>query len=230
MSRERSESLLRAIERTVARYGSAPKGAKHYVAAKLRFDPVIDVISALGFHLGETVDAGAGRGQCGLCLAELGLVSTLSGFDWDDAKVAIANSAANGRATYAQDDLTAYRFERPVDTVLLIDVLHYIAADDQNRLVGQAFTALRPGGRLLIRDVDAAAGRSGWTRIAEKIGTVLRINRARVLEFRSAAEVRHVLEKLGAVVSVHAASDGPLTNVLLVAQKPSTRSAGEGRP
>lgn len=211
------------MARTVARYESAPKGAKHYVSAKLRFDPVVDVIADLGVQLGETVDAGAGRAQCGLCLAELGLVSTLTGFDWDDSKVAIANHAANGRAVYTHDDLTTHRFERPVDTVLLIDVLHYLTVEDQDRLLGQAFAALRPEGRLLIRDVDAAGGRSVWTRIAERIGTGLRINRGRTLVFRSAAELRRVLEELGAVVAVHTASGGPLTNVLLVAQKPSTR-------
>lgn len=230
MSRERSAPLVRAVARTVARYESAPRSAKHYVAAKLRFDPVLDVISALGVHLGETVDAGAGRGQCGLCLAELGLISRLTGFDWDEKKVALANEAANGRGTYVEGDLATHVFDSDVDTVLLIDVLHYLSVAEQDQLLHRAFASLRPQGRLLIRDVNAEGWQSVWTQMAERIGSALGINRARVLAFRSASEFSRVLEQLGASVSRHSASEGPLTNVLLVAEKPATRSASEAHP
>ncbi len=211
---------MAAVERTVARYALAPKSAKHYVAAKLRWDPVIDVIVGLGFSLGETLDAGAGRGQCGLCLAELGLVSALSGFDWDENKVAVATLAAHGRASYAIGELSSHAFDAK-DTILLVDVLHYLPLEEQEQLLARAFSALRPGGRLLIRDVDASAPRSVWTRTAEHVGAFFNVNRAGALAFRSAEDLHRSLRALGASVSQHAASGNALTNVLLVAEKPT---------
>jgi len=83
-----------AMLRTIERYRDAPIGDRIYVAAKLRSDPLTRLLAALPADLGRVLDAGAGRGQFGLFLVELGRCGSLSGFDGDERKVKIAELAA----------------------------------------------------------------------------------------------------------------------------------------
>lgn len=218
MAKDRDPTLQKAIERTVARYAAAPKSARHYVSSKLAFDPAIDAIFRLAQPFGTTLDAGCGRGQLGLCLVELGRVERLRGFDWDAGKVEIANQAAGEAATYEVGDLTTHPLDN-VDTILCIDVLHYLPIAEQDALLGRAFAALRPGGRLIVRDVDASRIGSIWTRAAEHIGAFFGINRAGTLAFRTRDEIVSILRTLGAQTDGATATGGPLTNVLIVAEK-----------
>jgi len=220
VTKDRDSALQSAIERTVARYASAPKGARYYVSSKLAYDPVLDAVIRLPGNFGLTVDAGCGRGQLGLCLVELGRVGKLRGFDWDAAKVELANRAAADAATYTVDDLSAHSFEK-ADTILCIDVLHYLSRAEQDSLLGRAFDALRPKGRLIVRDVDASRTASIWARAAEHVGALLGMNRANTLVFRTRDEIVSALRAIGADVLGAEATGGPLTNVLIVAQKPS---------
>lgn len=191
------EPLDAARRRTLARYRSAPPGDRYYVAAKLRTDPALAQVAALG-ALGDVVDAGCGRGQLGLCLAELGHVAQLSGFDFDARKVAVARAAAGDRGDFRVDDLESAAISS-ADTILLMDVLHYLQRDAQDRLLARAAAALRPGGRLVVREVDAGSARKSFlTRALEFIATSVGYNQsARRLGFRSFDDLRAVLQSLG---------------------------------
>jgi uncharacterized protein (DUF2062 family)/SAM-dependent methyltransferase len=209
-----------AIARTIELYRSARPGDRYYVAGKLRHDPVLRVIIELGVRLGRTIDAGAGRGQLGLCLAELGLVDTLHGFDADQRKIEVARVAAGDRARFEVGDLGSFEF-LPCDTILLIDVLHYLPADAQDELLARASRALEPGGRLLLRDVDGAGPKSLLTRGLERIATATGWHLKKSnLCFRPAATWLRVLEREGLAFSVRGASRGtPFSNVLVVAER-----------
>ena len=108
------------------------------------------------------------------------------------------------------------------DTVLLVDVLHYLSIDAQDELLDRAADAVRPGGRLVIR--EAAAGR-GWrslvTRIFEWIGMAMRFNLGERLRVRDVArELVPRLEARGMTCTVEPCWAGtPFSNVLLVAAK-----------
>src|SRR5262249_31809732 len=146
--------------------------------------------------LGDVLDIGAGRGQLGLCLLELGHVQTLSGFDFDERKIKVARSAAGTDARFDVGDATA-SFEGSFDTILLIDVLHYLSVAEQNRLLLRATRMLRPGGRILIREADVAPGaKSGLTRALEHIATRVGYNRVeRSIGFRPLAEIVSELKR-----------------------------------
>ncbi len=212
----------RAIARTVERYRGARAGDRYYVAGKLRHDPVLRLIVELGAPLGRTLDAGAGRGQLGLCLAELGLVDTLCGFDADARKIEVARAAAGSRARFELGDLASFEIP-PSDTILLIDVLHYLPAAAQDELLARASRALEPGGRLLLRDVDGAGPKSQLTRLLERLATLSGWHLTKSdLCFRPAADWLAVLEREGLTFSVRGASRGtPFSNVLVVAERPS---------
>jgi len=206
-----------AIARTVRRYAGAPRGDRIYVWSKLRLDPVLGEVARLG-PLGSVLDAGCGRGQLGACLSELGLVSALSGFDYDARKVALASAAAP-EAKFVAADADTFVFPR-VDTILLVDVLHYLTREQQDSLLARAAPALPEGGRLFLREVGGKNGSSGLTRGLERIGATLGINRAATLAFRPLQEITQILESLGLECSTTDASQGtPLSNSLIVATR-----------
>jgi len=217
-----SSPLDAARERTALRYRDAKIFDRKYVEGKLWFDPVLPLVAELGLALGRVLDAGAGRGQLGLCLLELGQARTLSGFDLDAHKIEVARRAAAGAASFEVAHLASAEL-RDFDTLLLVDVLHYLSREDQDALLGRAAQALEPGGRLLIRDTDAAQRRSGLlTRGAERLAKLTGWHRGnQELCFRPLAEIVARLEGLGLRCRVTDASRGtPFSNALIVAERP----------
>lgn len=215
-----------AIDRTIARYRRAAIADRSYVSAKLATDPVAGELLKLAGPFGRVLDAGAGRGQFGLLLLELGGVELLTGFDWDERKLSVARLAAGEAACFERADLCTAVFP-PADTILLIDVLHYLPAADQDAVLVRAARALSPGGRLLLRECDRRPGfRSFLTRTFERIGTRAGYNRGAVLEFRPVRELIGVLEAEGLTCATPGVSTGALSNVLVVASRPIAPPVG----
>jgi 2-polyprenyl-3-methyl-5-hydroxy-6-metoxy-1,4-benzoquinol methylase len=105
------------------------------------------------------------------------------------------------------------------DTVLLVDVLHYLPRDEQDVLLDAAVQSLSPGGRVLVRELDAEPGaRSGVTRLFEWLARKTGYNRGRATHYRPARELTRKLEQAGLACHVHGASERtPFANVLIVA-------------
>lgn len=212
-----------ATQRTIQRYREAPIGDRIYVAAKLHTDPLTRLLAELPGDFGRVLDAAAGRGQFGLFLWELGRASELFGFDSDPRKVAAAELAVFGNAHFETQDLLEFR-EREVDTLLLIDVLHYLTLPEQDELLRRAARCVTRG-RIVIRELDAGnAARSAVTRCFEWIAKISGYNRGRAgRHYRPAHEIVGQLTGAGFSCEVLGASEGtPFANVLIVA----TRSSG----
>jgi 2-polyprenyl-3-methyl-5-hydroxy-6-metoxy-1,4-benzoquinol methylase len=188
-----------------------------YVAAKLRSDPLTRLLATLPFDLGSVLDAGAGRGQFGLFLVELGRCRELSGFDGDERKVKVAQLAASDSVHFEQRDLLALP-EAEVDAVLLIDVLHYLPLLEQDDLLRACARVARA--QIVIRELDAVAGaRNFVTRAGEWLTKLTGYNRGRAARhYRPASAITEQLERLGFSCNVQSASKGtPFGNVLIVA-------------
>ncbi|MFO7178768.1 MAG: DUF2062 domain-containing protein [Pseudomonadota bacterium] len=223
IARGRSTGGARVLDgarrRTVDRYRAAPLADRWYVAIKLATDPVVEQGAALG-PLGDVLDVGCGRGQLGLFLFELGNVSRLVGFDLDARKVEVARTAGGEDATFSSSDV-AHAELPAADTVLLIDVLHYLPLAEQDALLERAARTLRPSGRLVIREVEGRAGvRARITGALERIAMASGYNRTRhALAVRPSSEVVSRLEALGLECErVEASSGVPFRNVLIVAR------------
>jgi 2-polyprenyl-3-methyl-5-hydroxy-6-metoxy-1,4-benzoquinol methylase len=217
---EPNELLDAATQRTLLRYAHAPLSDRFQVAGKLRWDPLTRLLAALPRGFGRVLDVGAGRGQFGLLLVELGVCDDLSGFDGDARKVAVAERAASGVGHFETRDLLDIP-ARNVDTVLLFDVLHYLPFAEQDELLRRASLSV-PRGRILIRELDAASGaRSFATRASEWVAGGLGLHRGRAgRHYRSAAEIVARVSALGFNCDVRGASRGtPFGNVLIVASR-----------
>jgi len=209
------DDLEAALLRAGKRYRGAPG---HYVRAKIASDPVVREVAALG-DLGEVVDVGCGRGQMLVVLLEAGRATRGVGFDWDAAKVEIARAAAAGLpATFESGDLHVHAIAS-CDTVLLIDVLHYVTDAEQDALLGRAAAVARH--RIVVRDLDPDRGwRSGVARVHEVIVTRLGINRGARIHVRPISAITSTLEARGFAVSVAPCWGAtPFANVLVVGTK-----------
>ena len=219
-----------ATERLAARY--APTGPStpaqrsrfHYVRVKSLMDPVSQMLTSL--VSGHLMDIGSGRGQVPLILLELGVIDSANGVDWDDSKVAAAIEAAAREpalpASFRVGDMRDAELES-ADTVLLIDVLHYLSLQEQDELLDRAAASVRPGGRIIIRDADTERGWRSWITLAEEIVfTALRFNRGPRVRFRAARETVARLERAGLTCRVEPAwGNTPFANVLIVATRPA---------
>lgn len=206
-----------AAERTRTRYAAAPVGDRCYVAGKLSFDPVFRLVASLPGDFGKVLDLGCGRGQLGLLLLELGRAASLSGVDSDARKIDVARRAGP-EAEFRVGDVARAEFGS-VDTVLLVDVLHYLPQGEQDELLRTAARAVGEHGRLLVRELDAdPSARSSVTRFFEWCARKTGLNRGRATHYRSALELTRVLEAAGLRCRVQGASERtPFANVLIVA-------------
>ncbi len=205
-------ALDAALRRAGDRYGGA---AGHYVRAKIASDPVVREVASIG-RLGEVADVGCGRGQMLVALLETAAATRGVGFDWDAAKIEVARAAAAGLpATFESGDILVHTIAA-CDTVLLIDVLHYLTDTEQDDLLCRAAAAARQ--RVVVRELDPHCGwRSRVARVHEAVVTGLGINRGARIRVRPVSAITSALEAGGFTVSVAPCwGTTPFANVLIV--------------
>lgn len=219
------EEFERIRGRVVARYRNAPPAHRHYVAAKLRFDPLTQELFELSAELGpwgQVLDAGSGRGQFSLFLLELGVAQRVDGFDIDAQKVRLANEAARQasllEANYREGALSAASLST-ADTILFFDVLHYLPRSEQLLLLQSALTLLPVGGRVLVRETGAGQCGARLARLFERWGRAWGINVANELHFITAEELAQFLIGCGCSLQRAEGARGPLKNSLIVLRK-----------
>ena len=209
-----------------------------FVRGKLRHDPIYLSLLSQGFlpDEGLLLDLGCGRGMIfALLLAARDLYVrdlyppgwppppthlTFHGIESRPKTASAARQALGAEAVIETADLRSA--ELPTATViLLLDVLHYLAPADQEALLAKAVAALAPGGILLLRDADAAAGwRFAATRLQERISSLLRGQLRPRFHYRSAAQWQEILSELGLAVDVQPMGTGtPYANVLLAGRR-----------
>ncbi|MCA9597746.1 MAG: DUF2062 domain-containing protein [Myxococcales bacterium] len=213
-----SRALRGAVERTVQRYADAPRAHRFYVALKLESDPLTGRLAKLA-DLGEVADAACGRGQFALLLFELGAAKRVVGFDWDATKIEVATAAAEGDIELSVADLRNVELPE-VDTLLLLDALHYLGVEEQDLVLERAVASVRPGGRVLIRELDGATRGGRLALLFERMAVRARLNSGERITARPIADIVARLAKAGFAVRVQSAG-GLLGNRLVVAERPA---------
>jgi SAM-dependent methyltransferase len=225
---EEEPSFLGLSRRVAELYRAT--GDRAYVRAKLRIDPVARALHARGVAapFGEVLDLGCGRGQVALLLAAAGLATAVTAVDWDEAKVRRASLAARAlpQVRFSHGDARTVALPE-ADTVLLLDVLHYLTPEEQDALLVRAARAARA--RVVVRDVDPDRGAAslfteGW----ERITTALGYNRGARVAPRPLDALCAVLEAEGLTVTREPCTARALSNALLVAERRGPRPATSG--
>jgi uncharacterized protein (DUF2062 family) len=233
-----SPFFVKLVEEASRPYVKAGVTDWEFVRWKLRKDPMYSRVLEWGLlpSSGRLVDLGCGRGiLLALVLAarrwppaepwaagwaapprDLELV----GVDFRPHAVETVRVALGNEVAVELADLVDYR-PPPCRAAVLLDVLHYMAAGDQERLVERTAAALEPGGLLLIREAAAALGWRFWlTRAGERTMSILRGDFRRRFCYRDLRSWRSLLERHDLEVRATPMRAGtPYANVLLEARK-----------
>lgn len=222
-------------------------GIRHweFVRGKLRYDPVYRRLLDEGLlpRPGRLVDLGCGRGillallsapveewrnarphsetDCAVRVRHVAPPGTqLLGIELDPRLVRVARRALAGAAAIERGDLATCPIPACA-TAVLLDVLHYLPADGQERLLDRVAAALGPRGVLLVREADAAAGLGfRLTAGAERLRALLRGHLRQRFRYRPRAEWEQMLARRGLSVRAFPVAEGtPFANVVLVATK-----------
>lgn len=239
-----TELEARLHQATSRRYLASGRSHCHFVWCKLRFDPLYRALlrSGTAARGGRLLDVGCGRG-ISLALLDTARRAALAaapapwpspaedlelwGIELHEQVAAVARRALGGAAQILAGDAA----DQPLPaarTILLLDVLHYLSARDQERLLERAVEALEPGGVLIIREADAGLDlRFTLTRWAERLCALGRGHWRQQFCYRSAGEWRRLAEDAGTSVEESPMWAGtPFGNRLLQIRKPLLPAEG----
>jgi SAM-dependent methyltransferase len=229
------------FDAAVEPYQSAGKFATHFARGKLTGDPVFREILARGLIAPNThvLDIGCGQGllSAWLLAAERMASSgawpagwkaapqsvTVKGIELMPADVVRAEKALatqHDRFKFEAGDMCKTPFET-AQTVVILDVLHYVPYEAQEDVLQRVLEALTPQGVLILRVGDAAGGLgfkvSNWV---DHVVTLARGHSLSRLYCKPLADWISQLERLGFRVEAKPMSQGtPFANVLLLAHK-----------
>jgi 2-polyprenyl-3-methyl-5-hydroxy-6-metoxy-1,4-benzoquinol methylase len=150
----------------------------------------------------------------------------MQGIDLKEENIKIACQVLGLQARINHCDIRHAEFAL-CTVIVIFDVLLYLNAADQSRLLEKAVAALEPGGVLLIREADADAGFAFWvTRVAELLAGLSDGRGWQRLWYRRQTEWVQLLESLGLTVATLPMSEGtPFANVLFIARRRSDPGA-----
>jgi len=230
-----ARSLFEAATQPYARAG---RYAWHFARGKLRHDPVFFSLLRQGLlpDRGRLLDLGCGQGVL-LALLEAAkaqyqagawprdwpappLNLALQGIELHADRVQTARQALGGSVQVIPGDLRALDLQ-PCSVIVILDVMLYLDAAEQQHLLDRATAALEPGGLLLLRESDADAGFAFQvTKWSERLSGAFRGRFGQALHYRGGIQWIAELAKRGFAVGAEPMSAGtPFANVLLVARK-----------
>ncbi|MDP4302912.1 SAM-dependent methyltransferase [Leptothrix discophora] len=232
----------RLLDQATAPYRSAGRFAWHFARGKLGRDPVfrhllesglirsaarildIGCGQALLAHLVPAAQQAARAGQWPAEWAAAPGLAHYTGVELMPRDVARAQAALTGRhdVQVLCGDMRELAFPA-CDTVVILDVLHYVDIAAQDAVLARVHQALTPGGVLLLRIGDADR-RSGFvaSQWVDRLVTWTRGHRVPPTWGRPLRDWLHLLARLGFVAEARPMSQGtPFANVLLVARKPA---------
>jgi SAM-dependent methyltransferase len=218
-----------------APYRRSGRFAWHFARGKLRWDPVFGHLLARGVFAprARVLDIGCGQALLASLLAAAGAAARegrwpsgwaappldveVRGIELHARDVARAHAALGAAARVACADMRSAALPS-TDTVVLLDVLHYVSEAEQDALLARVRAALPAGGTLVLRVGDASA-RRGFAASRWVDGAVAFARGKGVVPIvgRTLAAWRAHLEALGfSVTSEPMRSGTPFANVLLV--------------
>jgi uncharacterized protein (DUF2062 family)/SAM-dependent methyltransferase len=233
-ARDRDPVFGALVARAADRYLATSITAWEFARGKMRGDPLYRTALTRG-HLGSggvLVDVGCGQGLMLALLAEAsdlwraggwpGLAAApvfdrLIGIETRPRVATLAQRALGDDATVAAADARTYA-PNGCRAVLFFDVLHMMPESDQAGLLEAMTRALEPGGVMLVREADAAAGRRfAAVRLGNRLKALVFGNWRQTFHFRTAEQWRQAFEQLGFHVQSLGADEGtPFGNVLFV--------------
>jgi SAM-dependent methyltransferase len=197
----------------------------HYVASKLRTDPVY---AALEREIRESelplLDLGCGLGLVAFCLRSANLNVPISGIDYDQRKIAMAHRAAKNSGdrglSFGFHDLRTGVPDH-CGNVCILDILQYFDPNEQQRILNDACARVAPGGKLVIRSgLRDDSLRFRFTQLGDLLAKVTFWMKSAPTHFPKADDLRRCLSPHGLVRIAPLWGNTPFNNHLIVLEKP----------
>jgi SAM-dependent methyltransferase len=224
------------VDRASRPYRSAGRFAYQFARGKLSADPVYRAIFELGLLLGRgrILDLGCGQGllsawlQAALKDQESGrwpqtwppvpTPRSTRGIELMTKDVERARQALGDACEISQGDIRTAEFGM-ADAVVIFDVLHYITAEDQLKVLQRVRSCLPVRGLLLLRIGDAGGGlRFRYSQWVDKLVMLFRGHSLVKTHCRNVAQWCALLNDCGFEVQATPMSEGTqFANVLLIA-------------
>lgn len=220
-----------ACERVASLF--AARWLRHYVRSKLRSDPVFSAaFELLNESRQPILDVGCGVGLLAFYLRERGSDAPVVGVDTDPRKIRQGVAAAKGRYSRIEFVEQDARKELPPfqGNVALLDVLHYLAAADQAKLLSELAARVAPGGLLLLRDAPREqTGRFWATYLGEVFAQTISWNIGVPLHFPSRESIAAAFDEEDFTREERPAWGGtPFNNRLFIFRRRSSAAAAAG--
>ena len=224
------------------RYRRAGRFAWHFARGKLRHDPAFASVLAKGWIRPQSrvLDLGCGQGLLASLLLAVDSLAHEQHWpqDWAPpprgcrvhglelmprdvarARTALADHAA--RARVEQGNIAHAPFS-PADAVVLLDVLHYLPHEAQTQVLQRVHDCLAPGGHLVLRIGDHAAGlRFRFSQLVDRVIFRARGHASSSLYCRTADDWAQLLRDHGFEMQPGRMVSGSLfANTLMLARKP----------
>lgn len=214
---------IRFVNRTFAECARYDRG---FVRWKMRLDRIFSLLAGEDLGTGTVVDLGCGYGMALAFTAFGDSGRRLTGCDLNAHRITVAQQALRSfNAEVHVEDVRDFALP-PAGLILILDVLQYLAADEQIALLKRCCAALEPGGRLIFRVHDRERG----------LRTVLTLGLDRLLfsaehvgarpTILGAAQYQVALEEAGMQVESRRFRNRlPLAHILFLARRPVAESA-----
>ena len=156
-----TSDLVTFLKSTTVNSGFVDGLKVHYRPLICPFDDLVNYIKTSGTK--RVFDVGCGSGQFAMLLAEFTDVLRISGIEIDARLVSNANqllSRYKNRVLTAFDKYDGKHLPHSIadhDVVFLIDVLHHVPKLMQTDFLKQLHTRMRPGSKLVIKDINAGS-------------------------------------------------------------------------
>ena len=196
-----------------------------HVGIRWRSCPFEDVAQAVPKE-GRVLEIGCGHGLFSVYLAVSDARRSVTGIDVDERKVAVARrvakrAAASGASLQFQLSAPGQLPAGVWDAIAIVDVLYLLDRDAQEELLRLAASRLRPGGALVVKEMDVSPRwKFLWARAQELLAVrVLRITAGEHLTFVPPATMGAWLTDAGLTVEHRALDRGSVhPHHLLVAR------------
>ena len=169
---------------------------------------------------GSVLDVGCGFGLFSLYYASIHPELSLLGVDRDGRRIDLARRAAAKlqlrNVAYELGDATALGERGPIDAAYMLDIVHHVPEGAVRSLLERLHASLRPGGRLLVKDVDTRPRHKRWfTHALDRL-----MDPRAPIRYWSSEELGALLQDVGFRVRRHLMVDVlPYPHVLYVCER-----------
>lgn len=169
---------------------------------------------------GAILDIGCGFGLFSLYYAQLLPAASFRGLDLNARRIGLASEAARrlglGNTAYAVGDARTYRADGEYAAAYMLDIVHHVPPETVEPLLSELHKAIRPGGCLLVKDVDTQPAYKRWFTHALD----LLMSPGGVIHYWPAGELAALLQRIGFRVYRHLMVDVlPYPHVLFVCHR-----------